>query len=257
MSEQPVVTSPPPSETAHGQPVVVAKDVTRRYGEGDATVDALRGVSAEFPKGQFSAIMGPSGSGKSTFMHILAGLDQPTTGSVKIDGTEIIGLNDKELTRLRRDKVGFVFQFFNLLPVLTAAENIELPLSIAGRKPDPEWERQLLEAVGLMDRRTHRPSELSGGQQQRVAIARALLAKPAVVFADEPTGNLDSKTSTDILALLRRAADEFGQTIVMVTHDPRAAAIADRVLFLTDGLISRDAGQLTSDEILDQMKTLE
>jgi putative ABC transport system ATP-binding protein len=201
--------------------------------------------------------MGPSGSGKSTFMHILAGLDQPTTGSVKIDGTEIIGLNDKELTRLRRDKVGFVFQFFNLLPVLTAAENIELPLSIAGRKPDPEWERQLLEAVGLMDRRTHRPSELSGGQQQRVAIARALLAKPAVVFADEPTGNLDSKTSTDILALLRRAADEFGQTIVMVTHDPRAAAIADRVLFLTDGLISRDAGQLTSDEILDQMKTLE
>ena len=257
MSEQPVVTSPPPSETAHGQPVVVAKDVTRRYGEGDATVDALRGVSAEFPKGQFSAIMGPSGSGKSTFMHILAGLDQPTTGSVKIDGTEIIGLHDKELTRLRRDKVGFVFQFFNLLPVLTAEENIELPLSIAGRKPDPEWERQLLEAVGLMDRRTHRPSELSGGQQQRVAIARALLSKPAVVFADEPTGNLDSKTSTDILALLRRAADEFGQTIVMVTHDPRAAAIADRVLFLTDGLISRDAGQLSADEILDQMKTLE
>jgi putative ABC transport system ATP-binding protein len=201
--------------------------------------------------------MGPSGSGKSTFMHILAGLDQPTTGSVKIDGTEIIGLNDKELTRLRRDKVGFVFQFFNLLPVLTAAENIELPLSIAGRKPDPEWERQLLEAVGLMDRRTHRPAELSGGQQQRVAIARALLSKPAVVFADEPTGNLDSKTSTDILALLRRAADEFGQTIVMVTHDPRAAATADRVLFLTDGLISRDAGQLTADEIFDQMKMAE
>jgi putative ABC transport system ATP-binding protein len=257
MSEQPVVTSPPASETAPGLPVVVAKDVTRRFGEGDACVDALRGVSAEFPKGQFSAIMGPSGSGKSTFMHILAGLDQPTTGSVKIDGIEIIGLHDKELTRLRRDKVGFVFQFFNLLPVLTAQENIELPLSIAGNKPDPEWERQLLEAVGLMDRRTHRPSELSGGQQQRVAIARALLSKPAVVFADEPTGNLDSKTSTDILALLRRAADEFGQTIVMVTHDPRAAAIADRVLFLTDGLISRDAGQLTSDEILDQMKTLE
>ena len=257
MSEQPVVTSPPPSETAHGQPVVVAKDVTRRYGEGDATVDALRGVSAEFPRGQFSAIMGPSGSGKSTFMHILAGLDQPTTGSVKIDGTEIIGLHDKELTRLRRDKVGFVFQFFNLLPVLTAEENIELPLSIAGRKPDPEWERQLLEAVGLMDRRTHRPSELSGGQQQRVAIARALLSRPAVVFADEPTGNLDSKTSTDILALLRRAADEFGQTIVMVTHDPRAAGDRDRVLFLTDGLISRDAGQLTADEILDQMKTVE
>jgi putative ABC transport system ATP-binding protein len=257
MSEQPLVTSPPVSEIPPDHPVVVAKDVTRRYGEGDAAVEALRGVSAEFPRGQFSAIMGPSGSGKSTFMHILAGLDQPTTGSVKIDGIEIIGLDDKELTRLRRDKVGFVFQFFNLLPVLTAQENIELPLSIAGRKPDPEWERQLLEAVGLMDRRTHRPSELSGGQQQRVAIARALLSKPAVVFADEPTGNLDSKTSTDILALLRRAADEFGQTIVMVTHDPRAAAIADRVLFLTDGVISRDAGQLTSDEILDQMKTLE
>ena len=225
-------------------PVVVATDVTRRYGEGDAVVDALRGVSAEFPHGQFSAIMGPSGSGKSTFMHILAGLDPPTAGSVKIDGTEIVGLDDKELTRLRRDKVGFIFQFFNLLPMLTAQENIELPLAIAGRKPDEAWERALLDAVGLTDRSTHRPSELSGGQQQRVAIARALLSAPAVVFADEPTGNLDSKTSADILALLRRAADEFGQTIVMVTHDPRAAAVADRVLFLTDGLISRDAGRL-------------
>jgi putative ABC transport system ATP-binding protein len=190
-------------------------------------------------------------------MHILAGLDTPTTGSVKIDGTEIVGLDDKNLTRLRRDKVGFVFQFFNLLPMLTAQENIELPLAIAGRKPDEGWERALLDAVGLTDRRTHRPSELSGGQQQRVAIARALLSRPAVVFADEPTGNLDSKTSADILSLLRRAADEFGQTIVMVTHDPRAAAVADRVLFLTDGLISRDAGRLTADEVLDQMKTLE
>jgi putative ABC transport system ATP-binding protein len=257
MSEQPLVTNPPPSETAHGLPVVVAKDVTRRYGEGDAAVDALRGVSADFLKGQFTAIMGPSGSGKSTFMHILAGLDAPTSGSVKIDGTEIIGLPDKELTLLRRDKVGFVFQFFNLLPVLSAQENIELPLAIAGRTADPEWERSLLEAVGLTNRAKHRPAELSGGQQQRVAIARALLSQPAVVFADEPTGNLDSRTSADILALLRRAADEFGQTIVMVTHDPRAAATADRVLFLTDGLISRDAGRLTPDDVLDQMKMFE
>jgi putative ABC transport system ATP-binding protein len=245
-------------EDAHTNgPVVVAKDVTRRYGQGDAVVDALRGVSAEFPRGQFTAVMGPSGSGKSTFMHILAGLDQPTSGSVKIDGTEIIGLDDKELTRLRRDKVGFIFQFFNLLPMLTARENIELPLAIAGKKADPEWERSLLDAVGLTNRATHRPAELSGGQQQRVAIARALLSRPAVVFADEPTGNLDSKTSADILALLRRAADEFDQTIVMVTHDPRAAATADRVLFLTDGLISLDSGRLTADEVLDQMKTLE
>jgi putative ABC transport system ATP-binding protein len=245
-----------PGAGTHG-PVVVATDVTRRYGEGDAVVDALRGVSADFPRGQFAAIMGPSGSGKSTFMHILAGLDQPTSGSVKIDGTEIIGLDDKALTRLRRDKVGFIFQFFNLLPMLSAQENIELPLSIAGRKADPEWERSLLDAVGLTNRATHRPAELSGGQQQRVAIARALLSRPAVVFADEPTGNLDSKTSSDILALLRHAADEFGQTIVMVTHDPRAAATADRVLFLTDGLISRDAGKLSADDVLDQMKTLE
>jgi putative ABC transport system ATP-binding protein len=239
------------------QAVVVARDVTRRYGQGDAVVDALRGVSAEFSKGQFTAIMGPSGSGKSTFMHILAGLDNPTSGSVTIDGTEIVDLPDKELTRLRRDKVGFIFQFFNLLPMLTAQENVELPLAIAGRKADPTWERSLLEAVGLSNRATHRPAELSGGQQQRVAIARALLSQPAVVFADEPTGNLDSKTSAGILALLRHAADEFGQTIVMVTHDPRAAATADRVLFLTDGQISRDSGRLSPDEVLDQMKTLE
>jgi putative ABC transport system ATP-binding protein len=257
MSQQPAVTGASAPERTGSGPVVVATDVVRRYGEGDAAVDALRGVSAEFPRGQFAAIMGPSGSGKSTFMHILAGLDNPTSGSVKIDGIEIVGLDDKSLTRLRRDKVGFVFQFFNLLPMLTAQENIELPLSIAGRKADEEWERSLLDAVGLTNRVTHRPSELSGGQQQRVAIARALLSRPAVVFADEPTGNLDSKTSTDILALMRRAADEFGQTIVMVTHDPRAAAIADRVLFLTDGEISRDAGRMTADEVLDEMKTLE
>jgi putative ABC transport system ATP-binding protein len=257
MSERSVATDPSERHDAGRGPVVVARDVTRRYGEGDAVVDALAGVSAEFPRGQFSAIMGPSGSGKSTFMHILAGLDTPTSGSVEIDGTQIVGLDDKKLTRLRRDKVGFIFQFFNLLPMLTAQENIELPLAIAGRKADAEWERSLLDAVGLSDRTTHRPAELSGGQQQRVAIARALLSRPAVVFADEPTGNLDSKTSADILALLRRAADEFGQTIVMVTHDPRAAAVADRVLFLTDGLISHDSGRLTADEVLDLMKTLE
>jgi putative ABC transport system ATP-binding protein len=257
MSQQPVATGGPERATTTTAPVVVATDVVRRYGAGDAAVDALRGVSAEFLHGQFTAIMGPSGSGKSTFMHILAGLDTPTSGSVKIDGTEVVGLDDKALTRIRRDKVGFVFQFFNLLPMLTAEENIELPLAIAGRKADSDWERSLLEAVGLADRTKHRPSELSGGQQQRVAIARALLSKPAVVFADEPTGNLDSKTSAGILALLRRAADEFGQTIVMVTHDSRAAATADRVLFLTDGLISNDAGRLTADEVLDQMKTLE
>jgi putative ABC transport system ATP-binding protein len=257
MSEQPVAVAATERVRGGGGPVVVATGVTRRYGQGDAVVDALGGVSAEFPRGQFAAIMGPSGSGKSTFMHILAGLDTPTSGSVKIDGTEIVGLDDKNLTRLRRDKIGFIFQFFNLLPMLTAQENIELPLAIAGRKAEPEWERSLLDAVGLTNRSTHRPAELSGGQQQRVAIARALLSRPAVVFADEPTGNLDSKTSADILALLRRAADEFGQTIVMVTHDPRAAAIADRVLFLTDGLISRDSGRLSADEVLDQMKTLE
>jgi putative ABC transport system ATP-binding protein len=257
MSQQPGVASAVAPESTGTGPVVVATDVTRRYGEGDAAVDALRGVSATFPRGQFTAIMGPSGSGKSTFMHILAGLDNPTSGSVKIDGTEIVGLHDKPLTRLRRDKVGFIFQFFNLLPMLTAQENIELPLAIAGRKADPDWERSLLDAVGLTNRATHRPSELSGGQQQRVAIARALLSRPAVVFADEPTGNLDSKTSADILALMRRAADEFGQTIVMVTHDPRAAATADRVMFLTDGLISSDSGRMTADEVLDQMKTLE
>jgi putative ABC transport system ATP-binding protein len=257
MSERSVAADAAERHDAGRGPVVVARDVTRRYGEGDAVVDALAGVSAEFPRGQFTAIMGPSGSGKSTFMHILAGLDTPTSGSVEIDGTQIVGLDDKKLTRLRRDKVGFIFQFFNLLPMLTAQENIELPLAIAGRKADAEWERSLLDAVGLSDRTTHRPAELSGGQQQRVAIARALLSRPAVVFADEPTGNLDSKTSADILALLRRAADEFGQTIVMVTHDPRAAAVADRVLFLTDGLISHDSGRLRADEVLDLMKTLE
>ena len=221
--------------------LLTATDITRRYGEGQAAVHALSGVSVAFPKGEFTAIMGPSGSGKSTLMHILAGLDRPTEGSVRVDGTEIVGLDDNALTQLRRDKLGFIFQSFNLLPVLTAEENILLPLSIAGRDPDREWVDRLIEAVGLGDRLTHRPAELSGGQQQRVAVARALVSRPAIVFADEPTGNLDSKTSADILALLRRSADEFGQTIVMVTHDPESAAVADRLLVLRDGLLAEDS----------------
>ena len=215
-------------------------DLTRRFGEGDAAVDALRGVSVSFPSGQYASIMGPSGSGKSTLMHLMAGLDAPTSGSVVIDGVEVAGLDDGRLTQLRRSKIGFVFQAFNLLPVLTAEENVVLPLSIAGEKPDRAWLDTLIDAVGLDDRRTHRPSELSGGQQQRVAVARALVTRPAVVFADEPTGNLDSRASADVLGLLRRAVDEFGQTVVMVTHDPDAAAVSDRIVELADGRIVDD-----------------
>ena len=220
--------------------LVTATDLTRRYGQGEATVHALAGVSVDFPAGQFTAIMGPSGSGKSTLMHLLAGLDRPTSGSVVLDGTELSKLDDKKLTDLRRDKVGFIFQSFNLLPVLSAQENIELPLSIAGRKPDRAWMDSLIATVGLGDRLRHRPAELSGGQQQRVAVARALASRPKVVFADEPTGNLDSKTSAEVLELLRRCVDEFGQTIVMVTHDARAASYADRLLELEDGVVVRD-----------------
>jgi len=220
--------------------IVSAHEVTRRYGEGDAAVDALRGVSLDFPAGAYTAIMGPSGSGKSTLMHILAGLDRPTSGTVVIDGRDITQMNDGELTQLRRDRIGFVFQFFNLVPVLNAEENMLLPLSIAGRKPDREWVEQLMETVGIADRRTHRPSELSGGQQQRVALARALVSRPAVVFADEPTGNLDSKTSEEVLTLLRRAVDDFGQSVVMVTHDDQAASFADRRLELVDGSVVSD-----------------
>ena len=220
--------------------IVSALDVTRRYGEGEAAVDALRGVSVELPAGGFTAIMGPSGSGKSTLMHILAGLDRPTSGTVIVDGVELGTLDDKDLTDLRRDKVGFVFQAFNLLPVLNAEENILLPLRIAGRTPDREWIDRLIATIGIGDRLTHRPSELSGGQQQRVAVARALASRPAVVFADEPTGNLDSTSSAEVLALLRRSVDEFGQTVVMVTHDPDAAAVADRVLDMEDGRIVGD-----------------
>jgi putative ABC transport system ATP-binding protein len=237
--------------------VVVADNLSRRYGEGDTAVDALREVSIGFERDRFTAIMGPSGSGKSTLMHILAGLDRPTAGTVELDGVEITGLDDGELTQLRRDKLGFVFQFFNLLPVLTAEENLVLPLSIAGRKPDKEWVEQLIHTVGLEERRTHRPAELSGGQQQRVAVARALVSKPAVVFADEPTGNLDSKASEDVLQLLRRAVDDFGQTVVMVTHDPVAAAHADRLVTLTDGRIVHDAAPGSADDVIELMKKLD
>jgi putative ABC transport system ATP-binding protein len=246
------------SEAAVQSKVVVeARDLAKRYGEGDTAVDALRGVSLGVESGQLVAVMGPSGSGKSTLMHILAGLDTPTTGSVTIAGTEITGLADAKLTRLRRKHIGFVFQFFNLLPMLTAEENVTLPLSIAGEKPDEAWLEDLLGKTGLKDRSTHRPSELSGGQQQRVAIARALVSKPTIVFADEPTGNLDSKTSGEILDLMRDSVDSFGQTTVMVTHDPRAAAIADRILFLADGLIVKDLAGATGADVLQVMQSLD
>jgi len=228
------------SEAATNGGVVVASEIARRYGEGDTAVDALRGVTLEVSRGQLTTVMGPSGSGKSTLMHILAGLDRPTSGSVRIDGTEITTLDDTDLTKIRREHIGFIFQFFNLLPMLSAEENIVLPLTIAGEKIDKEWLEQLIGSVGLKDRRTHRPSELSGGQQQRVAIARALVSKPTVVFADEPTGNLDSKTGGEILELLRQAVQDAGQTTVMVTHDPRSASIADRILFLADGNIVKE-----------------
>ena len=230
--------------------VVTASDVVRRYGEGDTAVDALRGVSVEIAKGRLTAVMGPSGSGKSTLMHILAGLDKPTSGEVHVAGQDVAQMDDTELTKLRRDHIGFIFQFFNLLPMLTAAENIVLPLKLAGSKPDPAWLAELVEQVGLTDRLGHRPSELSGGQQQRVAVARALVSRPSVMFADEPTGNLDSTTSGEILGLLRDSVDNLGQTTVMVTHDAHAAAIADRVLFLADGDIVRDLGRSSAHEIL-------
>ena len=235
--------------------VVRGSELTKRYGEGQAAVDALRGVSVEFAPASFTAIMGPSGSGKSTLMHLLAGLDRPTSGQVEIDGRDLSSLDDAELTRLRRDRIGFVFQAFNLIPVLSAEENVRLPLTLS-RRDDNGRVQQMLEAVGLADRAGHRPSELSGGQQQRVAVARALAGEPAVVFADEPTGNLDSTTSEEVLALLRRAVDEFGQAIVMVTHDASAAAAADRVLFLADGKVVGDERGLELQGILDRLKEL-
>jgi putative ABC transport system ATP-binding protein len=255
MSET-MTSASPRTDAGSTEAVVSARDITRRYGEGDTAVDALRGVSLDVPRGQLTAVMGPSGSGKSTLMHILAGLDRPTTGEVTIAGTGLSKLNDTELTKLRREHIGFVFQFFNLLPMLDAEENIVLPLSIAGEKPEKGWIDELLKEVGLADRRKHRPSELSGGQQQRVAIGRALVNKPTIIFADEPTGNLDSKTSGEILELLERSVRQLGQTIVMVTHDSRAAAIADRVLFLGDGLIVREASELSSHDIVAEMEEL-
>jgi putative ABC transport system ATP-binding protein len=234
--------------------IVTATDLRRRFGEGAAAVDALDGVTISFERGRFSAIMGPSGSGKSTLLHVLAGLDRPTGGSVKLEDVELTELDDSDLTELRRDKLGFIFQFFNLIPVLTAEENIVLPLSIAGRRPDREWLDRLIATVGLGDRLTHRPSELSGGQQQRVAVARALVSRPAVVFADEPTGNLDSVASEEVLRLLRQAVDEFGQTVVMVTHDPEAASHADRLVVLRDGKVVHDAAAGSADDVIELMK---
>src|SRR6266498_1574161 len=233
-----------------------AVGVTRIYGEGEAQVRALDGINVEFPRGRFTAVMGPSGSGKSTLMHCLAGLDRVTSGEVWIGGTKLSDLSERQLTVLRREQVGFVFQAYNLLPTLTAAENIELPLAIAGRRPDRGWYDRVIDAVGLRPRLGHRPAELSGGQQQRVAGARALVSKPAIIFADEPTGNLDSKSSAELLGFMRRSVDEFGQTIVMVTHDPTAAAYADHVLFLGDGRIVDEMADPTAEKVLDFMKLL-
>ncbi len=248
---------PAPRRRVVTDAVVRARGLSKRYGKGAVSVDALRGATVEFERGRLTAVMGPSGSGKSTLMHLLAGLDQPTSGSVEIDGVEITRLKERKLTKLRRDKVGFIFQSFNLLPMLSAAENLTLPLTIAGRPADRTFLATLVDRVGLGDRLDHRPAELSGGQQQRVAVARALVAKPAVLFADEPTGNLDSRTGHEVLDLLRRSVDEFGQTIIMVTHDPGAATIADRVLFLKDGGIVLDRDHMSRDEIFDTIKELE
>ncbi len=247
-------TTPPPPPTTT---TVAARaiDAHKVYGEGDTEVRALDGVTVDFTSGQFTAIMGPSGSGKSTLMHCLAGLDELTSGSVWIEGTNLTELREKDLTKLRRDRVGFVFQAFNLIPTLTAEENIVLPLSLAGADADQSWFDEVVTTVGLGNRLKHRPSELSGGQQQRVAVARALASKPAIIFADEPTGNLDSHSSTEILEFMRRAVDEYGQTIVMVTHDPRAASYADRVLVLADGKIVNELMDPSTDDVVDFMKT--
>lgn len=246
MSQTPTVTTAARTEA-----------LTKTYGDGDARVVALDAVDVGFRRGEFTAVMGPSGSGKSTLMHCVAGLDAPTSGQVWIGDQAVVGLSDGKLTKLRRDHVGFIFQAFNLIPTLSAEENMELPLAIAGRKPDPEWKEQIVRTVGLQDRLRHKPSQLSGGQQQRVACARALLSKPEIVFADEPTGNLDSKSSAEVLAFLRRSVDEFGQTIVMVTHDPVAASYADRAIFLADGRIVGEVEHPTRDSVLQAMAGLD
>ncbi|KHD72106.1 ABC transporter ATP-binding protein [Actinoplanes utahensis] len=244
--------------TKAGEPVAArAEEIWKVYGSGEARVVALRGVSAEFGRGRFTAIMGPSGSGKSTLMHCLAGLDTIDKGTVHVGGTEVSRLGDKALTRLRRDRIGFIFQQFNLLPTLSAAENIRLPLDIAGRKANPQWWDTVIATVGLADRLGHRPSQLSGGQQQRVACARALMGRPDVIFADEPTGNLDSRSGAEVLSFLRSSVREHGQTIVMVTHDPVAASYADRVVFLADGSIVDELADPTADTVLDTMKRLD
>jgi putative ABC transport system ATP-binding protein len=242
------------SVLAPAKPAAAAADLVKLYGAGDTAVRALNGVTAEFASGEFTAIMGPSGSGKSTLMHCLAGLDTATSGSVRIGGTELSGLTDRELTRLRRSRVGFVFQSFNLLPTLTAEQNIRLPLELAGRRADPAWWDTVITATGLADRLRHRPAELSGGQQQRVAAARALITRPDVVFADEPTGNLDSRASAEVLGFLRSCVSELGQTVIMVTHDPVAASRADRVVFLADGQVSGELRGPTAESVLDYLK---
>ncbi|ORK00661.1 peptide ABC transporter ATP-binding protein [Prescottella equi] len=234
-----------------------AVNLTKVYGSGDTQVHALAGVSAEFPRGEFTAIMGPSGSGKSTLMHCLAGLDAASSGAVLIGATDLTTLSDKQMTQLRRDRIGFVFQAFNLVPTLTALENITLPLDIAGRKADQQWLDTVVDRLGLRDRLDHRPGELSGGQQQRVACARALAGQPEIIFGDEPTGNLDSRSSGEVLSILRAAVDEFHQTVVIVTHDPRAASFADRVVFLADGQIVDELREPTAESVLDRMKNLE
>ncbi|MDH6281656.1 putative ABC transport system ATP-binding protein [Rhodococcus sp. LBL1] len=249
-----------PTETEMPTETTVAAravNLTKVYGSGDTQVHALAGVSAEFARGEFTAIMGPSGSGKSTLMHCLAGLDAATSGSVLIGATDLTTLSDKQMTQLRRDRIGFVFQAFNLVPTLTALENITLPLDIAGRKADQQWLDTVIDRLGLRDRLDHRPGELSGGQQQRVACARALAGQPEIIFGDEPTGNLDSRSSGEVLSILRAAVDEFDQTVVIVTHDPRAASFADRVVFLADGQIVDELREPTAESVLDRMKNLE
>lgn len=256
MSESPISTTPSPTAEPAGEPAARALDATKIYGSGDTEVRALDGVTVAFPTGVFTAIMGPSGSGKSTLMHCVAGLDALTAGQVFIGGVDLGTLPEKQLTLLRRDNVGFIFQAFNLIPTLSAIENITLPIDLAGREADSAWVDQVVATVGLADRASHRPDELSGGQQQRVAVARALASRPSIIFADEPTGNLDSRTGAEILDFMRKAVDDLGQTIVMVTHDPVAAAYADRVVFLADGQITDDMADPTADRVLDYMKHL-
>jgi putative ABC transport system ATP-binding protein len=253
LSTQPAAETGPPARRAAARTI----GLTKTYGTGDAEVRALDGVDVELYEGEFTAVMGPSGSGKSTLMHCCAALDSATSGSVFIGDTELTALKDKELTRLRRDEIGFVFQSFNLVPTLTAEENILLPLSIAGRRPDQQWYDTVIETVGLRDRLSHRPNELSGGQQQRVAVARALASRPSIVFADEPTGNLDSRSGAEVLSLLRRSVDEFGQTIVMVTHDPVAAGFTDRVLFLADGKVVDEVRDPDRESVIERMTRMD